>query len=343
MAERKYQSVSILIIILFAIVGFGISFWKYKTALVLEPLRINGGTDSVYYVKDTVDQITYDFKATQIFKPGQVLFHRAPVFLVWIMLVLVMITVASGSFPVFAMQAWNLKRNFRFPNWQFLLLITMAIVFVWLLSILPQFLPGYIKPFHLVEKFKVLLYNPNMILYSVAVTLGLIIPILLVVFMIGPASDKIRVDSRSQESFEIAARQLNRLFEVLLMALQVLAVIVVLAVLTSRTLHESFRSVIRIENIELPREISYVYGLYFSLFLAIILIPTYYHLRLRSSSFRLLLNDYLDKTGSKTDSKWPERMATAFTLKTSALETLKLTLTVLAPLISSFLPDEVFR
>jgi hypothetical protein len=343
MAERKYQSVSIFIIILFAIAGFGITFWKYKTALVLEPLRINGGTDSVYYVKDTINQIAYDFKATQIFKPGQLLFHRAPVFLVWIMLVHVMITVAAGSFPVFAMQAWNLKRNFRFPNWQFLLLITMTIVFVWLLSILPQLLPGYIKPFHLVEKFKVLLYNPNMILYSVVVTLGLIIPILLVIFMVGPASDRIRVNSRSQESFEKAATELNRLFDVLLMALQVMAVIVVLTVLTSRTLHESFRSVIRIENVEFTREISYVYGLYFSLFLAIIFIPSYYHLRLRSASMKQSLNDYLNETGPEIDSKWPEKMATAFTLKTSALEALKLTLTVLAPLISSFLPNELFR
>src|SRR5689334_3203342 len=101
MAGRKYQSVSILVIIMFAILGFGVSFWKYKTNLILQPLHINGGSDSVYYVKDTINHIVYDFKATQIFKPGQVLFHRAPVFLVWITLVIVMITVAAGSFPVF--------------------------------------------------------------------------------------------------------------------------------------------------------------------------------------------------------------------------------------------------
>jgi len=344
MQEGKHSSILVLIIILFAIAAFGISFHQYKINLKLQPNQYSA-TDSVYYVADTIDNIPYNFKVTQVFKPNenQVLFHSAPAFLVWIMVVLVMITVAAGSFPVFALQAWNLKKSFRFPNWQFILLGGVSVGFVILLAIMPQIIPGYIKPIWLVEKFKVLLHNPSMIKYSVFTTLLLIIPILLVIFMTGPASDKISIDSRSRESFETAALKLNTLLDALLTALQVLAVIVVLAVLSSRALYESIRSVIRIENVEFPREVSYIYGLYFSLFLAIVYIPSYYYLRMRSSSLRQSLDAYLSDQPSKEDSRWPEKMATAFTIKTTPVESLKLALTVLAPLISSLLPEGLFK
>jgi hypothetical protein len=278
---------------------------------------------------------------TPLFKPGDVLFHRAPVFMVWLMLTLIMITVASGASPVFTALSLRIKKYFGLSGRQFGLSVLFAVLFLIIMGMFPMVLKGFLKPVTLAGLFNILLDNERIIPATVAAMLVLVLPIIVVKFLVVFAANKSTKRELDKEGFEIAAKQLNYLSEVLLSALQVLAVIVVLTVFASRALNDSIKSLISIEGAPTATEVSYVYGLYFSLFLGMLYIPVYFYLRQQSLYLRQQLDAYQQMTTEK-DEKWNEKVAGLFLVKNSALENLKLALTVLAPLISGFLPDHLF-
>ena len=195
---------------------------------------------------------------------------------------------------------------------------------------------GYYNPPKIIDDFHILLTGGNILVGIVIATIFLMLPVLIVMFLIGPASDKLFIRKITKQNAEKAADGLEQLNQVLRNALQVLSVIVVFTVLTSSALKDSIKATVEIEGYDIfPASVSYVYGMYFSLFLCIMYMPIYFYLK-RQYNY---LKDAVAETGESDENK--QKVLNAVDFKSSALDNLKLALTVLAPLLSSFLPENI--
>ncbi|HXD94793.1 MAG TPA: hypothetical protein VNX01_16415, partial [Bacteroidia bacterium] len=128
-------------------------------------------------------------------------------------------------------------------------------------------------------------------------------------------------------------KYLNQLLQ---STLQILATIVVFSVLTSSTLGESIKSMVSVSGLDLfPKQISYIYGMYFSLFLCVIYIPIYYYLKNNFNRLKELASDPVNIPNS---SVWYTSLFGDVKFEGSALENVKLALTIIAPILTAFLP-----
>lgn len=287
-----------------------------------------------------------------------ILFHQNPIFLVWLMLISIMMAIAAGSFPVFVIQIYRLRNKFNLSFNQVLSGFIYAIIVVLILALNSSDLIGYYKPPDIIDDLRILLKHGDIIKYIVIFTTILSIPTFLVIFITAISSDNISFKNSAKEKIkredanqiyadedllkqrkmelESIARQFEFLNQSLKGAMQILAIIVVFSVLTSSALRMSIKSVVEIKYYDIfPIEASYVYGMYFSLFLCIMYIPSYIYLKNRYAQFK----EYLDI--QQFEEQWSQSVLGIVKFEGTALDNFKLAFTILAPLISSFLPDSL--
>lgn len=291
-------------------------------------------SDSVRYEIMTPENSNVNPENLTVSIPGHLtLFHRNPAFLIWTALTVIMICVAFGAAPVFIMQIKTIKHDFDITTKD----VTTAFVFSLLLLIVLTVsrinFQGYYGPELIVESFKVLFNHYWVLWVIVLLTLCLQIPALMTIFLIGQSATRIKLVDGSKKSVNKAVAELSKLSGSLNSALQMIAVIVVFSVLTSGSLRASILNEIKLEGFNLfPTEAVYVYGITFTLFLAIVYIPTHY---LLNQSKLQLEKEIAEKTGDEKAAKeYFEKTST-----TAAIINIKTALTVLAPLITSFLPE----
>jgi len=287
-----------------------------------------------------------------------ILFHQNPIFLVWLMLISIMMAIAAGSFPVFIIQILRLRNKFNLSFNQVLTGFIYAFIVVLILALNSSDLIGYYKPPDIINHFHILLKHGCIIKYIVISTTILSIPTFLVIFITAISSDSISFKNSAEEKIkredvnqiitdddllkqrktelEAIARQFEFLNQSLKGAMQILAIIVVFSVLTSSALRMSIKSVVEVKYYDIfPIEASYVYGMYFSLFLFIMYIPSYIYIKNRYSQFKEYLNI------QQFEEQWSQSVLGIVKFEGTALDNLKLAFTILAPLISSFLPDSL--
>jgi len=166
------------------------------------------------------------------------------------------------------------------------------------------------------------------------------IPIFLTVFLIGPAADKIRLKLKENQEIKDAKEKFLELESTLKKCVQVLAILIVFSVLTSFALGQSIKATIEVKEFNIfPDEISYAYGLFFSLFLGLMYIPTHIYLKYKGVLFIKELETIKKNEPSEKRISWLTEIKNGFTLELSAIENLKIALTVIAPIITSFLPE----
>jgi hypothetical protein len=287
-----------------------------------------------------------------------ILFHQNPIFLVWSMLVSIMMAIAAGSFPVFVIQIFRLKNKFKLSSVQVLTGFIYAIIVVLSLALNSSELRGYYKPPDIINDLNILLSRGEILNNIVIFTTILSIPTFLVIFLTAISSDNLSIKNSAGKSIkkedeiqkftdvelvkqkkmeiEAIARQFEFLSQSLKGAMQILAVIVVFSVLTSSALRMSIKAVVEIKYYDIfPVEASYVYGMYFSLFLCIMYIPSYIYLKNRFMKFKENINMQL------IDEQWSQSVLETVKFEGTALDNIKLAFTILAPLITSFLPDSL--
>jgi len=345
-------SIGILITVICATAGFIITKYFMNENLIQYaslPKTISfkvhdgakSGDDSVIFnlpviSKFPIDTFSHETETKSRVVEENVLFHENPYFPVWAMLVLVMITIASGSVPVFVGQVWQLKNNFNLDWKQIAIGIGFAILMVVFLVLSNSSVRGYYHPPKILEDFHILFKNGNLLLGIVVATTVLVLPVITAMFLIGPASDNLLRDGVNKDNIEAVANKLEILNQSLRSALQVLAVIVVFTVLTSGTLKETIKGILEIKGYDIfPTEVSYVYGIFFSLFLCVIYFPIYFYLKQKYVHLKAIAAGMVELGDKK------EKVLEAVDFKTSAFDNLKMALTVLAPLISSFLPENL--
>lgn len=307
-----------------------------------------------FVTKHRTDAITH---GSQIDDPlrTNILFHQNPIFLVWIMLISIMISIAAGSLPIFIMRIWELKDRFTLNAIQLSTAFGYALLCVLFLFFTNTPLPGYYNPAHIIHDFHILLNNGDVTNHIVWSTIVLVFPTFIVIFLSCISSDNIsfknfdKWQSNTENSLtyeelvkqkkvaiEAIARQFEFLNQSLKGAMQILAIIVVFSVLTSSALRMSIKTVIEIKYYDIfPIEASYVYGMYFSLFLCIMYIPSYIYLKNRFMQFKVFINM------QQFDEQWSQSVLGIVKFEGTALDNLKIAITILAPLISSFLPDSL--
>jgi len=268
-------------------------------------------------------------------------YHQNPTFLVWAMLMLIMLTIASGSFPFFIAQIFETSRNFHLSLFQWGLSLVSAVGLIIVVASFPGSQPGLYKVNDFIRDGRILLLNADVLATLVRVTIGLVFPIVLLIFLIIPAIGKINTSPGSTDEAEREAFRIGALNSTLGNGLQILAIVIVFSVLTSSTLKDSVKQVITIVPDKkfdiIPNQLSFLYGLCFSLFLAILYFPVYFFLKYRSVQLR---NFLLFK--KEYDKEWKDKAFSVMNMEKSGLDNLKLALTVLSPLITAFLPGQKF-
>lgn len=265
-----------------------------------------------------------------------ILYHENRFFPIWGMLILVMITIASGSAPVFIDQFIRLKKDFNVGIVAVAKALLYTILIAGFLIVSNSSGVGYYKPPDIICDFHILFKNGKILEYIVGSTILLVIPVIAVMFLVGSCSDQLLSGRITKD---IAARLTGKfatLNTVLLNSLYVLSAIVVFTVLTSGTLKETIKATVQIEGFDIfPTEISYAYGIFFSLFLCVIYIPISFYLKQQVDYFSNIVSDMDEPV------EYKEKILAGIAIKNSPLDNLKTALTVLAPLITSLLPENL--
>lgn len=268
------------------------------------------------------------------------IYNRNPILLVWVQLILIMISIATGAFIVFFWRAKEIQNTFQLTRVQVAQPVCIAIGLCILLALIPTLMGDQLYlPVRIIEDFKILFSDYHILTATAVTTVLLTVPIIVVIFMVIPASDAIHVAADSREELDKSVSQIVILNRVLLNALQVFAVIVVFSVLTSSTLRASIKDSFVIQYFDIfPPQESYVYGLYFTSFIGIIYVPVQAFLRQRNYELNKALVAF-HNTQEIKDDKWFQASVSSLDINSSSLDNLKLIFTVLSPLITSFLPQ----
>ena len=271
-------------------------------------------------------------QSSQALQFDQYGFNNNPVLLVWIMLILIMVTLASGSCVLFLIEIVKLKNQYRIPQRDILVasLVSILVIAFTLLSLASN--PGvYFTP--QIEHDFGTLFNKPMILNAIPVgTLVFMIPAISTMLLIGLLAQK--PFNAMGSSLAQVARSYLSLKKLLLYALQVLAVVIGFSVITTDTLGKAIKKQMHIDPAHFdlfPKEYSYVYGLMFSLFLALLYIPV----SLQLSGRLEMLVELNEENGAPLKAE----LIKAMTKENSVLDNVKVVLTVFSPLLSSLLPD----
>lgn len=338
---------SVIIVMSCTLIGFVLTFYSLKASFLEQyeiPSKINiivkdnTGYELEVINKDTLVQSAINTSSGINIFAKDVIFQRNPIFMVWGLLIVILITIASGAFPVFIWQNLQLSKKFNLSKKQIFSSLLFTLVLLSVMIIIFYSFEGYKRPPYFVDNLKILLKDGNFLIIISFVTVLLSIPVVLIFFIIGYSLENLSFDKSDKTGFEKSASQIEYLNRILQAALQVFAVIVVFSILTSSALRESIKTVVEIKGFDiLPKEMSYVYGLYYTLFLGILYIPTYMFLRYRKEE---LLKELISIQNPENE-KWVQKVTADMNEKNSMFDNIKLSLTVLSPLITSFLPEQL--
>lgn len=345
---KKDRLWGIFIIIIFAMFGHLSSFLLLSSNLKQPDgdLTINviqnDTNQKLYEVnKDTLTVNEKELVKSVTIQKKELLYNRNPNFLIWITLILTMVTIASASFPVFIWQIIRLKATFKLNYKHILQAVLFATSIVLFIVVILKSTTGFYVPSKIIDNFGVLFNHGYVLPIIVNATFILQIPILILIFLVSITAKKIDFDVRSKKSIEKAVSQFSMLNQLLLSSLQILAILVVFSVLTTSGLQQSIKSAITVTTFDIfPKEISYVYGLFFSLFLAIVYVPSHLYLKDCQNKIKYDMQNEIE-TNDSVLPEWYKEILSKISSGGSALDSLKLSLTVLAPLISSFLPEQL--
>jgi len=359
----KKQSYFILIVILCCLLGATVSFSMIfknireypqppdyiEVTKVLDKETITTGylevklKDTISYLSNNVVKPPAEIGSTSKLDANDTIFHNNPVFLVWSLLIVLMVSASFGSVPIFLFKLKRMNSKFGLSKMNFFWGTFFAVTLV-LVAIPLSFLGrGIYEPGRVITDLQVLLHNGDAIIPSLIImTVVFQIPILICIFLMGPCADRIECSANDKTSVNKAIKQFNALEDWLKRSLQVLATLIIFSVLTTTALGESIKASISIEGFNLfPHEISYMYGLFFSFFLMLIYLPTHFYLKFRSKRLIESLQEDVD-LHNEEEVVWFDQISEKLTLKQTAIENIKIALTVVAPLLTSFLPSELF-
>jgi hypothetical protein len=244
-----------------------------------------------------------------------------------------MMAFATGACPIFVAQIQYTMRKFKL-DWKLLAAsVACAVFFGGLIMLSNQTLPGYYKPEKIIDDLNIILKDGSTLVWVVGLALLFTSPSFVLIFLLGFSAYK----ARQEKDLRVAVQRIQSLNFDLQRTLKLLTVIIVFSVLTSCTLGMCFRSAVKIEGFDIyPQQIGYIYGAYFTVFLCIIYVPVYYYIKYQ---YKSLKEKALEPQRKKDEAEHVEALFNDKQLEGNVMDSLKLVLTLLLPLLSSFLPQ----
>ena len=355
---RLKTSTSILLVVMFSSLGFYLTYYTISKNIVQYgclPKTFNIKTADNYSFSlpvhsklpiDTIRQKSYVSPAKEK-DCSEIAFHQNPFFMLWVILICITVAIAAGAFPFFIAQAYHLKKEFALSNKEVWLKgIIFALIICFFLSSIEMISVGFFQPYDLVDYFHILFRKGILLKDIVKTIILLILPGLVVMFLTGASSDKIYGNARfyvkdenydSLKSIEKAAKRIKLLNGSLQSALQILATVIVFSSLSANALGKTIKATVSVDGFDLyPSITSYIYGMFFSLFLCIIYLPNYYYLKNNYNRLKELAADLKEADATPA---WYTSLFGEIKFEGNALENIKMALTIIAPLLTSFLPN----
>jgi hypothetical protein len=190
------------------------------------------------------------------------------------------------------------------------------------------------------EWLSVVLHNPTAVLWT-AIVIAFLPAVLALCgqLLISAATERLvpPSDGDGAESLERLADRFERLRGTLRLFLMTVSILVVMSVLTTDALRQALKNVVVGQGVELfPPQFVYMYGLFFAIILASFYLPVYYQLRTHG---RWLIERI--RASELPEHADTENSLQRLRLHESALDNFKTSLSIIAPLLSSFLPELV--
>ncbi|UOQ69040.1 hypothetical protein [Hymenobacter volaticus] len=353
-----------LLIVLCTTIGFLVSFLVLNTNYIqytkIENKAVTKLADSSYITFNITQKIklsesdsSHTFatiaqqneKAIRVNTNKNLLFNCNPSFLVWTLLIICTVTIASGAFPIYIINIINIKKIYDIPVINFYLFIIFSVTCIFIITMLPSFLHGYYTPANIIKDFNILLTHGEIVqIFSILISM-LSLPLIITMFLVGyVVSNKLFVNIIDTADAIKIVSNFNDLKSMVDTALHVLASIVVLAGFCSASLAKSIKAVMSFSNgFDIaPREASYAYGLFYALLLAICYVPVYYIINIKSIHLQKQITNFKFISSSEQNLIF-QKLEGDLVSRVSVLENFKTALTILSPLLTSLIPEDILR
>ncbi|MFC5408952.1 hypothetical protein ACFPMF_06515 [Larkinella bovis] len=345
MKESFIKQNSFIIIALFSAVGLLGSYFSVNTSINQSFIKYQVSSvdttvaDSIKikYTKSVANYRLSDAKTESVvIQINNVVFNNNPTFFIWMALIVTMVTIASGAFPVFIIAMLALYNKFKLRSADVVFPACMALLITIVAILIQSDNKGAYKLISIFKDFQIL-FKPGRSSIPEIISICTIVlttPIIMTVFMISLASNKLVKDNENLIKNLIKGHL--TLSKLLLNSLQILALIIVFSILTTSSLALSIKNQILIHKKYFdifPKEFSYLYGLLFSLFLAIVFIPVYIQMQYNAQA--------LVEKSEQRQEEIEAGLLGKLKMETTAFDNLKILFTVISPLLSSIIPESL--
>jgi hypothetical protein len=317
-------------------------------------------TETSLYALDVVpsDTLSGSFEATAVANAPrvyeyQIFFSKYPRFLLWVLLVSIMVGFSLACLPLFIKFHHWLTREFIVPRittdkhlWT---VVGLGVV----LFLTPLILPGMWSTADIVGTLHIVFEGNYVLLIPFLVTVSCAMAGILALFAMGVGLAEIRLpDPPPKEPAETwSARvqatrfamlniehQFKRLAEMLRTCLLFMAITVGLSVAATGALRNAFLSMYHVEQMDIfPQEFVHGIGLFFTAFLAAVYLPIQFQLKAQGNELGRAMQVMEGRLDPASLTGKPP--STSFTAEGTGWDGFKQTLSILGPLLASFIPD----
>jgi len=254
------------------------------------------------------------------------------VFLVWIAIFSILTGCSLALLPVILNAIKDIICTFRLTIRQRLLAVLVTVL-IGALIYLSQHITYLMKPSQVLEKFHILLRHPGFlnifIILAIAVALTGIAGQLYINQAIGKLPANIAAlpsaeQNKIVDKFELLRSQL-RFF------LIIDAALIVLSILNTDAFRRAILAEISINMDIVPMNYVYLYGVLFTFFLGIIYMPIYYRLRYKGETMLKEIQQCPPET-------YNQEIVKVFKIQETPIESVKVVLSILAPVLTSLVP-----
>jgi len=292
--------------------------------------------------------ISYATKDSAVVKPGavatavtfpkeQTLFNNNPDLLVWLCSVALMVAFASSMAPILLLSVKDIRDNFKHKyvvDWRLLSLTVGLLILIALLSSYNKFL---ITPIEVIEKFRILINSPGIIrgivLYTLAIGMIAVYGQLLINKSVNELPETIH--KLSADEIKTASLKFILLRQKLKFFLVCCAALIVFAIITTQLARSAILKEIKADIDIVPISFVYVYGMIFTFFLAVLYLPLYHRLKQKGVAMLNLNED-------EAIEKEKDPVLKRFIIKETPVESFKVTFSILAPIITTLIPNIKF-
>lgn len=257
----------------------------------------------------------------------QLLFHYNPYLLIWGLIIVILTGLGAGTVPIVCDRISTIREEFQIEKKIMALMIGIVILFGCVMLVTPA-LPSYLSYYTFWTPFTdVIFTNHNTINYVAMTILTLAMPALLGIATLFIAGKKLqkRIKDEPEKAKATFIDKFKEIQNALSFFLVILTILITLTVLGTGAFRKALLAAVSVEGLDIaPVEFVYLYGVFFTVFLALFYSPVY----LQLLSF---------KQETKTNSKLAEFKQNEV-LQGSNWETIKILASLLAPLLSSILP-----